>query len=185
VRISFPRHFLLLECVALLQVTVLGPAWTVAQLPLALQGALHALALAGAVSGTRALARRALFVACAALLASAAFYAGLWLDAAVDRLWHLSVFGFDHDTRLIALISAPGAIAYGFLVRAFWAPRQRRFDPLIIASGCTAVLIAADITLHLKEDWDIVIWWFSFSAVLYALSRRRASADDGLREYRA
>src|SRR5262245_15149401 len=90
VRISFPRHFVLLACVAILQVTVIAPReWTLAGLPLALQGALHALALAGAALGARALARRALFVVCAALLASAAFYGGAWLNFTVDHVWHL------------------------------------------------------------------------------------------------
>lgn len=183
-QISFPRHFVLLECVAILQVTVFGPKdWHVG-LPLGLQGALHALALVGALPGSRSPVRRALYVICAALLAGAAFYAGLWLDSSVDHLWPLSLLDRARDARLVALISAPGALAYGFLVRAFWLQQLRRTDPVIIASACTAVMIVAG-TLVQREDWLIVLWWFSFSAALYWFCRRRVTADDRLSEHRA
>jgi len=188
VRIWFLRHLVLLECAAILQVTVLGPRdWAVPSLPLALQGALHALALVGALPGTRSLARRALFVLGAALLAGASFYAGVWLDSRVDHLWHLSPLD-DFSAlyrRSVALIAAPGALTYGFLVRAFWVPKLKRTDPLLIASACTAVMILATATLGEKQDWLIVLWWFSFSALLYALCRRRAGVDDAVLEHRA
>jgi hypothetical protein len=188
VPLSFPRHFVLLGCAALLQVMVVGPRhWAVPGLPLALQGALHALALVGAVPRARWLVRRTLFVLGAALLAGAASYAGLWMAARLDQLWHFSPRD-DFRTvylRYVALVSAPGALAYGFLVRAFWVPQLRSTDPLLIASACTAVMVLAAATLAGKEGWLIVLWWFSFSAALYGLCRQRVSADDGLREHRA
>ena len=186
--LSFPRHFVLLGCAALLQVMVVGPRhWAVPGLPLALQGALHALALVGAVPGAHRLVRRALFVPAAALLAGAAWYAGLWMDVRLDQLWHLSSLDDFRAVYLrhVALVSAPGALAYGFLVRAFWVPQLRSSDPLAFAGACTAVMVLAAATLEGKEGWLIVLWWFSFSAALYGLCRRRVSADDGLREHRA
>jgi hypothetical protein len=188
VPISFARHFVLLGCAAIVQLTLIGPRhWDVLGAPLVLPGTLHALTLVGALTGARSLPRRALFVLGAALLAGASAYAGLWLGARVDRLWHLSPlddFG-ELYTRAVALIAAPGALSYAFLVRAFWAPQLKRSDPLLIALACTLVMIAGAATLAGKRDWLIVLWWCSFSAALYGFCLARASADDGLLRHRA
>jgi hypothetical protein len=185
VPISFPRHFVLLACAAILQLTVFGPRdWNLG-LPLVLPGALHALALVAALRGWRAPLRRVLFLACAALLASASFYLGLWLNARLDRLWRLSLYDRATYARIAVLISAPGALGYAFLVRAFWVPQLRRLDALVIAGACTTVTIVGAATLELKDAWLIVLWWFTFSAALYWSCRERATADERLPEHRA
>jgi hypothetical protein len=188
-RLNFPVHFLLLAGAAILYLIAHGlqtSFWD--HLPYAKEGALHGLAIAGALRAPPALARRAIFVLCAAALAFAAYVAGAFL-ADIPR-YFLKLLAHDpgaDTTTWIAMTAATGAAAYGFLVRALWLPQMSRSAPWLIALACAAAMLVLARLLNPDRytEWYVVLWWFVFSGGLWWFCRQRPAADGALPEHRA
>jgi len=183
-RLNFRRHFVLLACalaviVILAHVDVFG---TASLLPdAAIYGALHAIALAGALEVPATLARKSLFIVAAAALDVVALYVGIF------SLGVLSATPLGITLRAyvaFGLSSMAGAICYGLLIRLVWL-RELRPRPIAqISFGCliaTLLAVMLERLIGVTGLWVLAaVWWCAFSGGLWIFGRLhslRAYAD--------
>jgi hypothetical protein len=180
--LNFRRHFVLLACalavvVILAQFDIFGES---SLLPdAAIYGALHALALSGALYSSATLARKSLFILLAAALDVAVLYIGI-LGAAL-----LSTVPVGLNVRAylaVGLCSMAGAICYGLLIRRFWLPELSPRPIVRIALGC---LIATLLALLLENLSGLInlsalaaVWWCVFSSGLWVFGRTHPLRPD-------
>jgi hypothetical protein len=174
-RLNFRRHFVLLGC-AFAVIVILGRLdifGSSALLPsTAIYGALHAIALTGALDVTATLRRKSLFILLAAALDVAALYVGIFslglLGAAPIGMGARAYLAF-------GICSISGAICYGLLIRRFWLPSLTPRPIARISLGC---LVASLLALLLEQSsgmsalWGLAAaWWLAFSSGLWIFAR--------------
>jgi hypothetical protein len=167
--VKYPRHFSYLALAAVIELTSMWAMdrWNASYVEglntgFALNGLLHSIALASALTVRASWRRRVVFVAIAGVLSLSAPYAGLVLPSAVYQLVGLA-FG-----------SVFGAVAYWYLVRLFW------IHELTVLSLVRAVILCAGVTvtwnklahaIWFPNPLQLIVhtlcWWLAFSFSLY------------------
>ena len=176
--LNFRRHFVLLACalaviVILAQLDIFGAS---SLLPnAAIYGALHAIALSGALDLPATLARKSLFGLLAAALDVAALYIGIFGLA----LFSTVPLGLNVRAYLaIGVCSMAGAICYGLLIRFFWLPELTPRPIVRISAGCLMATLLALLLENLSgliSGWALAaVWWCAFSIGLWAFRRTYA-----------
>ena len=173
--LNFRRHFTLLGCalaviVILAQLNLFG---TSSLLPnAAIYGALHAIALTGALELAVPLARKCIFILLAAALDVAALYVGI---LSLSLLSSVPIGIGARAYAAFGICSMTGAIGYGLLIRRLWLPDLTSRPLLQIALGC---LVADTLALLLEQasGWTVLwvlaaVWWCAFSGGLWVFSR--------------
>lgn len=161
-----------LAVIAILE--LLDPFGTSSLLPnAAIDGALYAIALTGALDAPATLVRKCLFIVLAAVMDTAALYVGI-LSLAV-----LSTVPLGMTLRAyfaFGTCSTVGAICYGTLIRIFWLPS---LTPRPIACIALACLIATSLASLLEHSigvtafWVLAaVWWCAFSGGLWVLQQQ-------------
>jgi hypothetical protein len=177
-RLNFRRHFALLACALAVIVIVaqLDFFGTAALLPdAAIYGALHAIALTGALDVPATLSRKSLFILLAAALDVAALYVGILslglLSSTPLGMAVRAYFAF-------GLSAMAGAMCYGLLIRSFWL---RELSPRPIAQISLGCLIATLLALVVEQAigvtglWALAaVWWCAFSGGLWIFGRSHA-----------
>jgi hypothetical protein len=174
-RLNFRRHYVLLGCalaviVILAQLDIFGAS---SLLPnAAIYGALHAIALTGALDVAATLARKSLFIVLAAALDVAALYIGIFT---LDLLSAAPVGIAARAYLAFGICSMCGAICYGLLIRYFWLPELTPRPIARIALGC---VVASFLALLLEQSigftglWALAaVWWCAFSVGLWVFWR--------------
>jgi len=166
---DYRRHFLFLAvAVAFLAGLSQFAIYDNALFASAVNGALHAVALAASLRIAATASRRLLFVAIAAALSIMTLYVGIIALVALSIL--------PNSQRLPAVIgigAMTGAITYGSLVRIFWNRAIRPRGILGLATLCALATVGGYL-LKLKFNWPgmwwlAVIWWITFSLCLRLL----------------
>jgi hypothetical protein len=183
-RLNFRRHFVLLACalaviVILAQLDFFG---TASLLPdAAIYGALHAIALTGALDMPATLSRKGLFILTAAALDVVALYIGIFSLGLLSA----TPVGIALRAYLAFGISAmAGAICYGLLIRFVWLGDLGPRRIAQISLGCLIATLLAVVIEHLigvTGLWALAaVWWCAFSGGLWLVGRAhslRAHAD--------
>lgn len=180
--LNYPRHFLLLGCgsVVLLFLTRLSISLVYDRLffLFGLSGALHAIAVVLALRAKSSRLSYFGFVVATVALSIAAPLAGLKL---------IELLGLNGITTIfvaLALTSAIGAVSYWLLVRGFWARFLSPLSLLLTVGSCTLATLSASFTLSVlpfpRDALLPMIWWFAFSASLFAGDRHDAAANSAL-----
>jgi hypothetical protein len=177
-RLNFRRHFTLLACalavvIILAQLDLFG---TAALLPdAAIYGALHAVALTGALDVPATLSRKSAFILSAAVLDVAALYMGILslglLSSTPLGMTLRAYFAF-------GISATGGAMCYGLLIRYFWL---RDLTPRPIAQislGClfaTLLALVVEQLIGVTGLWALAaVWWCAFSSGLWIFGRAHA-----------
>jgi hypothetical protein len=174
-RLNFPRHFGLLGCalaviIILAQLNLFGSS---SLLPnAAVYGALHAIALTGALDVAATAARKSLFILLAAALDVAALYIGIFSLALLSAV----PVGIGVRAYLaFGICSTCGAICYGLLIRHFWLPGLSPRPIARIALGCLGAIVLAlllERSVGFTGLWALAaVWWCAFSSGLWLFSR--------------
>ncbi len=174
-RLNFRRHFGLLGCalaviVILAQLNFFGVS---SLLPnAAIYGALHAIALTGALDMAAPLARKCIFILLAAALDVAALYVGI---ASLSLLGSAPIGIGARAYLAFGICSMIGAICYGLLIRRFWLPDLTSRPVVQIAMGCLVAGILA-LLLEQASGWTALwalaaVWWCAFSGGLWVFRR--------------
>jgi hypothetical protein len=151
----------------------LDPFGTASLLPnAAIYGALHAVALTGALSAAEPWARRITFILAAAAVDAAVLYAGIFgLGLLGAAALPLSVRAY----IALGVCSLLGAILYGLLIRFFWLPRLTPRPIMQISIGClmaTMLALLAENLTGMSSLWALAAaWWCAFSAGLWIIGR--------------
>ncbi len=177
--LNYPRHFFLLgyASVALLLLTRLPMSLPFDRLYylFGLSGALHAIAVVLALrSESSRLSRWGFVVAAAAMSIAVPF-------AVAELIELLGLHGIETIFYALALISAIGAAAYWFLVRAFWARFLSPLSLLVTVGSCELVtLIGSFVISVVPFSRDVLLpmlWWSAFSASLLVADRHSMTAN--------
>jgi len=173
--LNFRRHFVLLACAFAVIVILaqLNPFGSSSLLPsAAIYGALHAIALSGALDFGATLARKSLFILLAAALDVAALYIGIF------SLGLFSTLPLGLNVRVclaLGVCSMAGAICYGLLIRFFWLPELTPRPIARIALGCLMATLLALLLENLSgltSLWGLAaVWWCAFSSGLWVFGR--------------
>jgi hypothetical protein len=174
-RLNFRRHFVLLACalaviVILARLDIFGAS---SLLPnAAIYGALHAIALSGALKLPATRGRKSLFILMAAALDVAALYIGILVLA----LFSTVPLGLNVRAYIaIAVGSMAGAICYGLLIRFFWMPELTPRPIVRISAGCltaTLLTLLVENLSGLVALWAVAaVWWCAFSTGLWVFGR--------------
>lgn len=163
----YARHFALLA-VATLLIFLLGH-WDLLSDSLissfAINGALHAIALAVTLRAPQIVWRKLVFISLASALSIFTLYvgiAGLVIFAALP--------GNERLYAVLGLCSISGAITYASLTRLFWLGK---FSSRLILAMAVLCLLAAWLALfarfylELGGWWLAAAWWFAFSGGLW------------------
>ncbi|HEX3948542.1 MAG TPA: hypothetical protein VHW95_01685 [Steroidobacteraceae bacterium] len=131
----------------------------------AINGALHAGALALTLRSPQSLLRKACFIVLAAALSVFTMYVGI-----VGLVLFAAVPGNARLYLVLGLCSLTGALTYGSLVRMFWI---RRFSARLILAMAFLCLPAASLGFFARTYsdflggwWLAAVWWFAFSGAL-------------------
>jgi hypothetical protein len=173
--LNFRRHFVLLACalavvVILAQFDIFGVS---SLLPdAAIYGALHAIALSGALDLSATLARKSLFILLAAALDVAVLYIGIFSAALLSTV----PVGLNVRAYLaLGVCSLAGAICYGLLIRHFWLPVLTPRPIVRISLGCLIATLLALLLENLSgliSLWALAaVWWCTFSSGLWLFGR--------------
>jgi hypothetical protein len=166
----YPWHFSLLACFSLVlaALTRLHVA-TGLSVSLALSGALHASALVFTLRTRQVIWRRCLFIAVAAALSAATLHAGILAGQLFESALGASL-GSAMPYAALGFLAAPGALAYGLLIRASAMYTVPKTSLAVIAIGCLLATYIAFLTLahfhFLGRWWLAVCWWYAFSGGL-------------------
>lgn len=169
--VNYPLHFLLLAVCSVVLAVTNRHHLVVLPFPSFLSyGALHASAFVLALRVPRSIGRRSLFIALAATLSV--------ITLGVIMLGRHLVGSLPGNSGLLVLLgfaAVTGALTYGVLVRSFWIPDLRVGSFAAISLGCALATYLAFFTLShwafLGRWWLAVLWWYAFSAGLWACTR--------------
>ncbi len=138
----------------------------------AIYGALHAIALTGALDLAAPLARKCIFILLAAALDVAALYVGI-LSLSLLRTVPIGICVRSY--LAFGICSMTGAICYGLLIRRFWLPDLTSRPIVQIAMGC---LVAGVLALLLVQAsgwtalWALTaVWWCALSGGIWVFRR--------------
>jgi hypothetical protein len=171
---NYSRHFSLLAAATV--IVFLLAHWSILSDSLiaifAINGALHAAALALALRAPQSLARKSAFVALAVVLGVLTLYVGI-----IGLVLFAVLPGSERLYVVLGVCSLSGAITYGSLIRLFW---MRNFSSrLILAMSCISVL-ATSIAFFVRAYsdflggwWLAAAWWFAFSGGLWYFDTHR------------
>lgn len=173
----YPRHFGVLAA-ATVVLFLLGH-WSLLSdsllVTFALNGALHAAALALALRAPQNLPRKFTFVAIAAVLSVLTLYVGI-----IGLVLFAVLPGNERLYVVLGVCSLSGAITYGSLIRLFW---MRNFSPRLILAGSITCVLATSLAFFARTYsdflggwWLTAAWWFAFSGGLWYFDTR----GDGL-----
>ncbi len=169
--VNYPRHFLMLTVFSVVLGVTNRRHLVVLPFPsFLLYGALHASALVFALRVPRSIGRQSLFIALAATLSVVTL--GVIM---LGRPLVGSLPGNGGLFVLLGLAAVTGAVTYGVLIRLFWIPDLRSGSLAAISLGCLLATYLAFFTLShsalLGRWWLAVLWWYAFSAGLWACTR--------------
>lgn len=165
-RFNYRRHFALLSSVAvLLAVTHRWRAPPSAASEFALYGALHAATLVLCLRSSPSIARQILFVAGAAVLATAVVRCAFFAMGFVAGLP-----GATGPLALLMTASGAGALTYLWAVRITWGFTAARGASWGLPFACAFTAGAAFVVTNhyhaLSGLWLAIPWWGAFSAAL-------------------
>ena len=164
----YARHFLLLG-VATVLIFLLGH-WELLNdsliVSFAINGALHAIALAATLRATQSIWRKLAFVALAAALSIFTLYVGI-----TGLVLFAVLPGNERLYAVLGLCSVCGAITYVSLTRLFWLGKFPSRLNLAMAIFCLlAVCLAFFVRSYLTflgAWWIAAVWWFAVSGSLW------------------
>ena len=132
----------------------------------AINGALHASALALTLCAPQSLWRKLAFIAIAAASSVLTLYVGI-----IGLVLFAVLPGNERLYVVLGVCSLWGAITYGSLVRLFW---MRGFSPRLILAMSVLCVLATSLAFFLKAYvaalgswWLTAAWWFAFSGGLW------------------
>jgi hypothetical protein len=138
----------------------------------AINGALHASALALALRAPESLARKSAFIAIAAILSVLTLYVGI-----IGLVLFAVLPGNERLYVVLGVCSLSGAITYGSLIRLFWM--RNLSSRLILAMSALCVLttslafFARTYSESLGSWWLTAAWWFALSGGLWYFDTHR------------
>jgi hypothetical protein len=165
---DYPRHFSLLAAATVI-LFLLGH-WSLLNdsliVSFAINGALHAAALALALRASQPLLRKTAFVAIAATLSVLTLYVGI-----IGLVLFAVLPGNERLYVVLAVCSLSGAITYASLIRLFW---MRKFSSRLILAMAMVCLLATSLAFFARTYadflggwWLAAAWWFAFSGGLW------------------
>lgn len=165
---DYPRHFSLLAAATVI-LFLLGH-WSLLNdsliVSFAINGALHAAALALALRVPQPLLRKTAFVAIASTLSVLTLYVGI-----IGLVLFAVLPGNERLYVVLAVCSLSGAITYASLIRLFW---MRKFSSRLILAMAIVCLLATSLAFlartyadFLGGWWLAAAWWFAFSGGLW------------------
>jgi hypothetical protein len=170
----YARHFSVLAAATVI-LFVLGH-WSLLNDSLiaafAINGALHASALALALRTPESLARKSAFIAIAAILSVLTLYVGI-----IGLVLFAVLPGNERLYVVLGVCSLSGAITYGSLIRLFWM--RDLSSRLILAMSALCVLttslafFARTYSESLGSWWLTAAWWFALSGGLWYFDTHR------------
>jgi hypothetical protein len=132
----------------------------------AVNGAMHAFALALTLCAPQNPWRKLAFIAIAAALSVLTLYVGI-----ISLVLFAALPGSERLYAVLGVCSLWGAIGYGSLIRLFW---MRGFSSRLILAMAALCVLATSLAFFLKgyvatlgSGWLAAAWWFAFSGSLW------------------